>query len=312
MRFDTVVFPGQGAQRVGMGEDFFKLFPEAQSVYQIAKDVLAFDVLQICLEDEEKLNLTTYTQPCILATEIAMYRAAVAQYDFHPTYFGGHSLGEYTALVAAGVIPLEIALPLVHYRGSLMQNTSSNDVGAMVAIIMDAIDLEKIERICQENYIDIANDNSLQQIVLSGKKENTEKATAELYKLYGEENLRAVPLNVSAAFHSRCMQEIEQPFKERLLQYKPYFDCKNLQQVASNYSGRFYTGSVDELIDALAKQLSSRVKWRDNMMALSLHAKHILELGPNKPLRQFFATLDINISAVINTKNLHKAFEQEQ
>ena len=139
MHFAAVVFPGQGAQRIGMGKDFIETFPEAAAVFRLAAATLPFDIYQVCHHDEAQLNLTAYTQPCIVATEMAMYNALVAHYDFKPRYFAGHSLGEYTALTAAGVLPLELTLQIVHTRGQLMQQAVAENIGGMVAIIADNI-----------------------------------------------------------------------------------------------------------------------------------------------------------------------------
>ena len=117
----AIVFPGQGSQRHGMGKDFYESIPECRRIYEQASDALGWDVAALCFGEDEKLNLTAYAQPSIVVTEIAMLKAIIDKYGITPDVFGGHSLGEYTALVAAGVLPLETVLRIVHIRGSLMQ-----------------------------------------------------------------------------------------------------------------------------------------------------------------------------------------------
>jgi [acyl-carrier-protein] S-malonyltransferase len=303
MQFDGIVFPGQGTQFLGMGKDFVELYEEAKQVFNIAKQSINTDLYSICQSDEAKLNNTEYTQPCIVALEIAMYRALKQNYRINPKFFAGHSLGEYSALVAAEVIPLDIALKIVKYRGKLMQETTS---GSMVAIISEHLPLEEIKSICDPNNIDIANDNSINQIVISGYTENIKTAVSEIEAKF---TVRSVYLNVKAPFHSRYMQPIEEPFKQYLLLFKQEFNTNNLVSVISNYYGDFYpNNSVDILIEALTKQLSSSVKWRNNMDAFIKSTNNILEIGPASPLRGFFKSIGINIQAITNTKTLNKAF----
>lgn len=310
LQFDAVVFPGQGAQKLGMAKDFVEAYPQSAKVFELADSVLPFDIYQLCFEDKEQLNLTEYTQPCIVTAEIAMYEALSKQHGLNPSYFAGHSLGEYAALVAAGVIPLATALKLVHRRGQLMQNAAAN--GGMTAIIMDDMPIERVNQVAAQFDVDVANDNSIQQVVLSGPKSGLEQACQLLQQEFADKGFRSVELTVSAPFHSRAMQGIEQEFRQFLLQHKSEFEISNLNQVASNYLGRFYQQDLDELIHGLACQLSGSVKWCDNMDALLTKTHDILELGPNRPLRGFFKTLGVDITAIINTRNLTKILATQQ
>ncbi|KAA3647477.1 MAG: ACP S-malonyltransferase, partial [Proteobacteria bacterium] len=142
MSFTAVVFPGQGAQKNGMAKDFVQEYTQAADVFTTANQILPFDVYQICHEDDDLLNQTNYTQPCILTAEIAMYSALTAHHNLQAEFFAGHSLGEYAALVAAEVLPFEAALKIVARRGELMNQ--ADEQGAMAAIIMDSIDLDDI------------------------------------------------------------------------------------------------------------------------------------------------------------------------
>lgn len=304
MSFNAVVFPGQGAQKQGMARDFMDKYPEAAAVFKSANQVLDFDIYAICHEDSELLNQTNYTQPCILTAEIAMFRALQAHHDLTADYFAGHSLGEYAALVAADVMSFETALNIVARRGELMNR--ADESGAMAAVIMDEIDLDTIGQIAEQHDIDVANDNSAQQVVLSGRSQELDKTLEALASVFEGQKFRAVPLTVSAAFHSRWMRPIENEFHEFLMEYADHINEDNLPKVASNYLGEFYLADRLQLIESLAKQLSGTVKWRANMNLLK--DKKILELGPNRPLRGFFKTIGVDITSVINLKSAGKAF----
>ncbi len=304
MSFNGVVFPGQGAQKLGMAKDFVAEYSEAAEVFNRADEILTFDINQICNEDETLLNQTNYTQPCILTAEIAMFSALKAHYNFNPDFFAGHSLGEYAALVAAEVLPFDSALKIVARRGELMNQ--ANDEGAMAAVIMDNIDLDVIGETATKYGIDIANDNSAQQVVLSGRQADLDKTLEALAEQFVGQAFRAVPLTVSAAFHSRWMAPVETEFHTFLQEYEADIQVNNLPKVASNYTGEFYKKDKQLLINALAKQISGTVQWRKNMELLK--SCQIMELGPNRPLRGFFKTIGVDITSVINLKSAVKAF----
>lgn len=304
MNFEAVVFPGQGAQKNGMGQDFYESFEESQRIFDEANANLSFDVKEMCFTDDERLHQTAFTQPAIVTTEIAMFLALKAQHGLNPQWFAGHSLGEYAALCAAGVIPLSVTLALVEKRGQLMQHTNVD--GAMSAVILGSLPLNAIETICEPHSIDIANDNSVTQVVLSGDTAGMETVSQTLAAEYPD--MRIIPLNVSAPFHSRHMQAIEAEFKAFLHTHQSDFVEEALPKVQSNFLGRFYTASSDELIDSLASQLSGRVKWRDNMASLLEKTTHIIEVGPARPLKGFFKTLGTDIAAVVNCKQVNRAF----
>ena len=165
----AVVFPGQGSQRPGMGKDFYEQIPVCRETYEEAADALGWDVSKMCFGEDERLNLTEYTQPCIVTTEIAMLRGLSKRYGFASEYFGGHSLGEFTALVAAGVMPLAETLKIVQTRGKLMQEAVPVGVGGMAAVISEDIDIEMLTKIMDGLNADVANINSTNQVVISGE-----------------------------------------------------------------------------------------------------------------------------------------------
>ncbi len=312
MSFQTVVFPGQGSQRTGMALDFVQQYADANATFESATKVLPFDVKAVCHTEDPRLNMTEYTQPCILTTEIAMFRALRNNFGFDPQYFGGHSLGEYAALVAADVIPFEAAVNIVHERGKLMQAAVPVGVGTMSAVIMENLPYNDVNDIAAQRLVDIANDNSPNQVVISGKTESVAEVGRTLETKYQEQGIRVVPLSVSAPFHSRHMSEIEQKFTDVLERYRDQINTAKLNRVTSNYTGGFHTPTADALFNALTKQLSGRVRWRDNMSVLKEAAEGIVEVGPHRPIKSFFKTLGVSVESVMDLRSANKVFSPEQ
>ncbi len=302
----AAVFPGQGAQRAGMAADFVEQYEEARRAFERAQDTLPFDVYALCHGGDERLDLTEFTQPCILAAEIAMLEALRAHFGFQPEYFGGHSLGEYAALVAAGALPLEAALELVHLRGRLMQRAVPPGAGAMAAVIMAELPLDEVRQLAAEHEVDVANDNSPAQVVLSGKAEPVARA-AEALSARFQEGVRVVPLTVSAPFHSRWMGEIEAEFRQALEASSDAWAPERARAVTANVTGGFHSGARADLIDALARQLSGAVRWRDNVCALAQRADQIVEVGPNRPLRGFFKAMGVTVQSVTDVRTAERA-----
>jgi len=307
----SAVFPGQGAQRAGMAADFVERYGEARRAFERAQAALPFDVYALCHGGDERLDLTEFTQPCILTAEVAMFEALKAHFGFRPKHFGGHSLGEYAALVAAGALPLEAALELVHLRGRLMQRAVPPGAGAMIAVIMENLPLDEVRRIASEHEVDVANDNSPEQVVLSGKAEPVERAAEALSERF-QGDVRIVPLTVSAPFHSRWMGEIEAEFRAALAASSEGWAPERARAVSANVTGGFHTGERADLIDALARQLSGAVRWRDNMTALAGKAAQIVEVGPNRPLRGFFKAMGIGITSVTDVRTAERAFRTSE
>jgi [acyl-carrier-protein] S-malonyltransferase/trans-AT polyketide synthase/acyltransferase/oxidoreductase domain-containing protein len=308
--FIAAVFPGQGTQRVGMGKDFYDNIPASREVFEEASDALGWDMAKMCFEGDDRIDLTEYAQPCILATEIAMLRGLRERYGFAPDFFGGHSLGEYSALTAAGALPFTDALKIVHNRGKLMQVASPEGVGGMAAVIADTIDVEKIKESIADFPMDVANINSVDQVVISGQKAFMEVAEKNILGLFEkDESARFVPLNVSAPFHSRFMSDIKDAFKDILYDVKNRIRPEKAATVTSNFSGKFHEEDCDKVIDNLVSQLSGTVQWRDNMKILSDKVTGIYEIGPNKPLRKFFSTIGVKCKSIVTLSNAKNEFE---
>jgi len=305
----AVVFPGQGAQRPGMGRDFYDNIQVSRDTYHEASKALGWDVAAMCFEEDVRLDLTEYAQPCILATEIAMLRGLCSLYGFSPAFFGGHSLGEYTALVAVGALPLSEALQIVHIRGRLMQEAVPVGVGGMSAVISDNINVDTIYDILSDLPIDVANINSANQVVISGESNAMPEAEKLFMAATKNQTLRFVPLNVSAPFHSRFMNTIKETFKEALRALWKRLALSGAKRVTSNFTGGFHSDRFDEVVDRLVSQLSNPVQWRDNMYNLASKADKIYEIGPSRPLRDFFKTIGMKCSSITTLSSAKRIFE---
>lgn len=279
----SFIFPGQGSQEIGMGKDIRDAFKTAQDIFQRADDALSFPLSKIIFEGpEEELRRTAYTQPAILATSIAIISVLkeLAGESLRPAFLAGHSLGEYTALVAAGTLSLEDGVRLVHLRGRLMQEAVPEGMGAMAAIL--GLDAQTVSAVCAEvapaSECQPANFNSPGQIVISGEAEFVQKAMA-LAKERGAK--RAVPLNVSAPFHSRMMR----PVADKLLAaFEKCSWATPSVPIVSNVRALPVT-NVEDIQDALFHQTYMPVLWDSsvNWMA-DAGVESFFEVGPGNVL----------------------------
>lgn len=302
----AVVFPGQGSQKVGMAKDFYAEFPVSRRTFEEASDAIAEDLRTICFHEDLRLGLTEYTQPAILTAEIAMFRALHEEFGLTPDRFGGHSLGEYAALVAAGVIPLAEAVQMVRERGRRMQEAVPVGQGAMTAVLAPQIDVPNVQAALEGLVVDIANHNSPQQLVLSGRSADIEEAEERMRTVVPGVRLRR--LTVSAPFHSRLMQPIEDGFRIVLEGSAITWSPDHSGKVVSNYSGSLYpSGDTAALVEGLARQLSGAVRWADNMAVLASGADRIIEIGPKRPLRGFFRIIGVSVDAITNLTMARRA-----
>ncbi|HKR11941.1 MAG TPA: ACP S-malonyltransferase [Pyrinomonadaceae bacterium] len=279
----SYVFPGQGSQSPGMGKDLAEKFPVARQVFEEADDALGFSLSRLCFEGPaEDLQLTENTQPSILAVSVAAFRALESTGAPAPAFVAGHSLGEYSALVAAGVLDLADALRTVRARGRYMQEAVPVGAGAMAAVLGG--ELSDVERVCAEASGDIsgevcsvANINSPGQVVIAGNTAAVDRAI-ELLKGVAK---RVKLLNVSAPFHCALMQPAQDRLAadlEQLTFNEPKFP------VVTNVAARVTT-APEELRDALVRQVSAPVRWVESMQLLMQNGVDtVVEVGPGKVL----------------------------
>ena len=305
----AVIFPGQGAQRAGMALDFAEQFEVSREVFARASAALSLDLLALCRGDDPRLHHTEFTQPCLLTAELAMFQALVKHFGFAPTLFGGHSLGEYSALVAAGVLPLELGVRLVRRRGQLMQEVMPAGQGGMIALCLkpEEIPRDFVRQVAEGHEVDLANENSPHQIVLSGENERLERAAAELRRCLGE-RLEVTALEVSGPFHSRHMRPAADRFREILESAREHLSPAAATRVLSNARGGFHGDSASELVGALSLQLSQPIRWMENMRTLVQLTRRIVEVGPHPPLRGFFKVLGVSVSAITHVRHAPRAF----
>ena len=300
-----------------MALDILQDSAAAREIFSSAQRTLGYDIAEVCKGADELLDLTEFTQPCILTAEIAMYEAIKAKYSLLPRYFGGHSLGEYTALVAAGAMPLEVALKIVQQRGRLMQKAVAPGVGLMVALIQEQVEgteeapslpWDEIRRVANAEGVDIANENSPSQVILSGLAASVERTSSAFQEWERQGQMRIVPLRTSAPFHSRHMKAIEPELRAVIEAVRSEIQPEASTHVVSNYTGKFHTGKLDDLIDALVFQASGPVRWRENMDELTRVADTVLEIGPDRPLRSFFLAIGVSVTSVTDQRTLARAF----
>jgi malonyl CoA-acyl carrier protein transacylase len=298
----AIVFPGQGSQRRGMARDFCDTFAASRAVFAEASDALGLDVSALCFDEDPRLDLTEFTQPAILTAEIAMLRALQGEFGLAASHFGGHSLGEFTALCAAGAIPFDVAVKLVRRRGALMQAAVPAGEGAMVAVKGAGIAALDLAAALDADGVDVANENSPDQVVLSGPQAAMERACDRTRELAKGIDVEFVTLTVSAPFHSRRMRGVEGDFRVALDEAAPRLSPAKASVVTSNFRGGFHTGTEGDLLDALERQIGGTVRWTANMRALAPLADRIFEVGPGRPLRGFFKSLGVEVTSILSSK----------
>lgn len=290
------MFPGQGSQYIGMGKEFYEQIPICKEVYDLASEVTGLDIPALCFEENEKLNITEYTQICMLTTEAAIYMA-LEQNGYQPDVTAGLSLGEYGALIASGVMTAEEAFELVRKRGIFMQEAVPAG-GAMAAVL--GLDAAAIEKICREtaeqtgSEVSIANYNCPGQIVISGQEEAVHLA-GETCKASGAK--RVVPLKVSGPFHSKMLQGAGEKLKEEL---KKVEISDSFVPYIANVTADYVT-KKEEVKPLLASQVSSSVRWHQTIERLLADgADEFVEIGPGRTLSGFVKKVnrDVKVSSI--------------
>ena len=285
------IFPGQGAQKAGMGKDFYDGTSTAKEIFDRASGLLGFSMPELCFTENDRLDITEYTQAALVTTSIARMKVLMEETGIQPDVTAGLSLGEYCALYAAGVMSAEDAITTVRKRGILMQEAVPVGIGAMAAVL--AMEAEKIEEVLKEiPDVWIANYNCPGQIVISGKKEAVETACEKL-KAAGAK--RTIMLNVSGPFHSGMLKEAG----NQLGEFLEGIEIQNPRiPYVANVTAAYVT-EKEEVKPLLAKQVSSSVKWEQSVRAmLADGVDTFVEIGPGKTLAGFIKKITKDVKVV--------------
>ena len=285
------VFPGQGSQYPGMGKELAESFPEAAAVFREADEVLGLPLSRICFEGpEEKLKLTENTQPALLTVSVAVLRVLVSR-GITPQVLAGHSLGEYSALVAAGAFSFADALRLVRNRGKFMQEAVPVGFGAMAAII--GLELAEVEAICAsetgDEVVSPANENAPGQVVISGHAAAVARASERALANHAS---RVIPLQVSAPFHCALMKSAEDKMIP-LLDATQFSDLRI--PLINNADAAIISGS-EQARDGLKRQVCSMVRWTQTIRKMKdMGVEEVLEFGPGRVLAGLFRKTERDI-----------------
>lgn len=284
------IFPGQGAQKIGMGKDFYETFEVSKAVYDQASSWLGMDVCELCFEENDRLDITRYTQVGLLTTELAILKA-VEEKGIRPVVTAGLSLGEYAAITAAGKISLEDALRVIDKRGLYMQEAVPVG-GAMSAVI--GLDMEVIRKVCEETegIVEVANDNCPGQTVISGEAEAV-AAAGEALKAAGARMV--TPLKVSGPFHSSMLKGAGERLKPELEKVQwmnsdiPYVSNTTAELVEDK----------DKILPLLVRQVSESVRWQEDVKVMTdMGVDTFIEIGSGKTLAGFMKRIDRKIKCI--------------
>jgi len=279
----SVIFPGQGSQMIGMGKEFYNRYDVVKNLFKQADDTLNFPISKLILEGtKEDLDLTINTQPAIFLVSYSIFNLVKNEFNIDlnkAKYFAGHSLGEYSAICCAGHLNFDETIRILRIRGNAMQNSFSSGMGGMIAVLGSTIEI--IEKLLEEYKnkfkVEIANDNSEGQIVLSGKNDDLNN----LILILKESSIKYVKLSVSAPFHSSLMNNATNIMREELKK----LNFRNIEnKLISNVTAKKIANN-EELKDLLIKQIENRVRWRESVInMINDGINHFIEIGPGKVL----------------------------
>ena len=296
----SIIFPGQGSQVVGMGKEFYNKYEVVKNLFKEADDVLGFSLSKIILEgSKEELDLTANTQPAIFLISYSIFQVAIKEFnkDLNKAkYFAGHSLGEYSALSCAGYLTFAETVKILRKRGDAMQHAVPSGKGGMLAVLGSTID--EVEKILKENqndlFAEIANDNSVGQIVLSGKIAELNK----LIEILKSKNIKNIRLPVSAPFHCNLMSKATEVMKKEISELH-FNDSKQI--LISNVNAQEILNK-EELKKLLIEQIENRVRWRESIInMITKGVEHFIEIGPGKVLSGLIKRIDRTVK--INSIN---------
>ena len=301
----SVIFPGQGSQIVGMGKEFFQKFDIVKDLFKEADDVLGISLSKTILEGpKEQLDLTANTQPAIFLISYSIFQVIKKEFNIdlcRAKYFAGHSLGEYSALACSGYLSFKDAINILKVRGESMQNSVPEGEGGMIAVLGTTV--ENIEKILEENktnfLVEIANDNSEGQIVLSGKITDLEKCSL----LLKENKIKNIKLPVSAPFHCSLMNKATEIMKKEL--EKLTFQKGSNVLISNITADEIF--NADELKDLLVKQIENRVRWRESVInMINKDVDQFIEIGPGKVLSGLVKRInkEVNVSSINSEEDI--------
>tara|TARA_B100000073_G_scaffold263904_1_gene223619 strand:+ start:292 stop:1218 length:927 start_codon:yes stop_codon:yes gene_type:complete len=292
----SVIFPGQGSQIIGMGKEFYDKYDLVKNLFKEADDTLNFSLSKLILEGpKDELDLTINTQPSIFLISYSIFQVIKKEFNIDlnkAKFFAGHSLGEYSAIACAGYLDFIDTIRILKIRGNAMQNSVPKGEGGMIAILGTTVEI--IEKILQENknnfFAEIANDNSVGQIVLSGKIKDLDKLSLFLK----DNKIKNVKLPVSAPFHCSLMSKATEIMREELgkLTFK-----KGSNPLISNVTADEIFNS-DELKDLLVKQIENRVRWKESVInMIEKGVNQFIEIGPGKVLSGLVKRISKDVKA---------------
>ena len=306
---NTLLFPGQGSQVVGMGSEFVDNFDLVKQIFKEADEILKFKISKIILEGpEDQLQLTKNTQPAILTVSNAIFKVLKIEFGLDLKsfkFFAGHSLGEYSALVCSDSLNFKDALYLLHERGKAMQNAVPVGAGSMIAVLgLKTGEISKlIQNLDFKNGIcEIANDNAEGQIIMSGDKESVQI----LQKYLKEKKIKTIPLKVSAPFHCSLMKSAASTMEEKINSTK--FNAPVIK-IINNVTAKA-EDDPKNIKSLLVKQIYSSVRWRESLINISnAGVKNFIEIGPGKALtgmvkRTIKNVNCFSINSIADIKNL--------
>jgi len=300
----SVIFPGQGSQIIGMGKVFFDKYDHVKSLFKEADNILEIPLSKIILEGpKDELDLTVNTQPAIFLISYSIFNVVQKEFNINlnkAKYFAGHSLGEYSALSCAEYLGFQDTIKLLRARGDAMQNAVPKGNGGMIAVLGSKVDI--IEKILSNNKnleIQIANDNSEGQLVLSGKNDNLD----ELTKILKTNSIKNIKLPVSAPFHCNLMSKATKVMREEIEKIN-FQNGKNI--LISNVTSEEILNK-DELKKLLVDQIESRVRWRESVVNMIKNGvNHFIEIGPGKVLSGLVKRInkDVKINTINNENDI--------
>jgi len=297
----SVIFPGQGSQSIGMGKEIYDKYQSVKELFEEANDILNFDLSKLIFEGpKDDLDLTLNTQPAIFLVSYSIFNVIKKEHNIDlnkANFFAGHSLGEYSALACAGYLNFSDALRILRLRGEAMQNSVPKGVGGMLAIL--GATTENIENIINENSnkftVQIANDNSDGQIVVSGKLEDLKK----MIDVLKTNSIKNIQLPVSAPFHCALMNKATEVMEKHINELSL---STGLNNVISNVTAKSVS-DPNEIKNLLIKQIENRVRWRESVInMIDQNTEQFIEIGPGKVLTGLTKRINKNVKSIsINT-----------